>query len=89
MSQKGKRMISLEMDRVSSSVLLELDKAMTKHKGMNSSHEAYAVLLEEMDEFWDEVKKQVPDKKNMRKELLQISAMAQRAILDLNLMEDM
>lgn len=80
-------MITLDMDRVSSSVLHELDKAVTKHKPMNSPHEAYAVLLEEMDEFWDEVKQQVHSKSRMYKELLQISAMAQRAIIDLNLVE--
>ena len=63
----------------------ELTKAMAKHKCMNSAHEAYAVILEEVDEFWDEVKSQTLDKEKAKKEILQISAMAQRAILDLGL----
>lgn len=79
-------MRTLDMDRISNSVLNELEKAISKHKKMNSPHEAYAVLLEEMDEFWDEVKKQTHNKSLMYKELLQISAMAQRAIIDLDLM---
>lgn len=78
-------MITLEMDRVSTSVLNELHKAITKHKPMHSPHEAYAVIKEELDEFWDEVKQQVHNRSRMYKELLQISAMAQRAIIDLNL----
>lgn len=66
-------------------VTAELIKAITKHDGMNSAHEAYAVILEEVDEFWDEVKAQTLDREKAKKELLQISAMAQRAILDLGL----
>lgn len=78
----------VSIDNVAKKVKVELDKAISKHKGMNSAHEAYAVLLEEMDEFWDEVKQQKLDKAKALKELLQISAMAQRAIIDLNLMEE-
>lgn len=80
------RYYELMADRLSEYVKNELHKAIAKHKGMNSPHEAYAVLLEEMDEFWDEVKKQTHSKSLMYKELLQISAMAQRAIIDLDLM---
>lgn len=72
----------------------EVTSAMAKHEGMKSRHEAYAVLLEEVDEFWDEVKKN-PKKMdvdtatewhlNMRQELIQIAAMAVQAIHDLGL----
>ena len=53
---------------------------------MQSAHEGYAVLLEEVDELWDEVKKN-PSKyahrdKDMRKEAIQIAAMAIRFVLD-------
>ena len=34
-----------------------MERARTKHKPINSAHEGYAVILEELDEFWDEVKK--------------------------------
>lgn len=43
---------------------------------MRGAHEGYAILLEEVDELWDEVKKKNPDKERMRKEAIQIGAMA-------------
>jgi hypothetical protein len=60
---------------------------MRLHGPLASAHEAYAVLVEEMDEFWDEVKKRSEnrDKLAMRTELIQIAAMACRAIHDLGL----
>lgn len=38
-------------------VAQELDSARIKHAPMVSPHEGYAVILEELDELWDEVKK--------------------------------
>lgn len=35
-------------------------KARQKHAPMHSPHEGYAVLLEEVDELWDEVKRWQP-----------------------------
>ena len=67
----------------------ELRRARRKHAPMHSLHEAYAVILEEMDEFWDEVRAwhggsgQDADAKKARKELVQIAAMAARAAGDL------
>jgi hypothetical protein len=65
----------------------ELSLAMAKHPAMTNAHEAYAIILEELDEFWAEVKSQghqrSPEK--MREELLQTAAMAIRAIVDLKL----
>lgn len=46
------------------------------------SHEAYGVLLEEVDELWDEVKKRVIDRKAMRKEAIQVAAMAIRFVMN-------
>ena len=43
------------------------------------------MILEELDEFWEEVRKQHGDKANMQKELIQVAAMAFRALGDLNL----
>ena len=66
-------------------VLKELHKARDGHRRYNSVHEAYAVLLEEVDEFWDEVKKRrnLRDPNKMRAELVQVAAVAIRAIVDL------
>lgn len=64
----------------------ELRRAL-KHPPMHSAHEAYAIIQEEVYEFWDEVKKKAEcrDRANMRLELVQIAAMAVRAIIDLQL----
>jgi hypothetical protein len=50
---------------------------------MTTPHEAYAVILEELDEFWDEVRKKEHCPEKMLRELIQIAAMAQRAAEDL------
>jgi hypothetical protein len=58
-------------------------------KPANSLHEAYAVLLEEVDEVWDIVrqKKSARDPAKLAAELVQIAAYASRMIIDLNLVE--
>ena len=60
----------------------ELEKAIRKHGPMHVPHEGYAVILEELDELWDEVKRQKIDRAAMRKEALQVAAMAMRFLLD-------
>lgn len=63
----------------------ELRRARAKHvRPLASHHEAAAVIREEFDEYWDEVKFDGPaDRK--RAELIQVAAMAQRAAEDLGL----
>ena len=68
-----------------SEIKKELDSANNKFPQFKSTHEAYAVILEELDEFWDEVKKKNPDYKNMKTELVQISAMCIKTIQNFNL----
>jgi len=51
---------------------------------MNSAHEGYAVLLEEVDEVKQEVF-HGSDRTKLRDELIQVAAMAQRMAEDLNL----
>ena len=57
--------------------------ATQQHGGFNSAHEAYGVILEEVDEFWEEVKKKrkLRNTDNMRRELVQIAAMSLKAAL--------
>lgn len=49
-------------------------------KPFNSCHEAYAIMLEEEHELWDEVKKRKEKRniENMKKELAQIIVCAER-----------
>ena len=55
-----------------------------KFPPFHSAHEGYAVLLEEVDELWDEVKKKPRNREpqKMRAEAIQIAAMALRMVLD-------
>jgi hypothetical protein len=64
---------------------LELHHA-KKHGSFPSLHEAYAVILEELDEVWDivKLKKCKRDKEALRKELIQVAAMAIKAIHSLD-----
>lgn len=60
-------------------VEIELLRAREKHTRRQSSlHEGYGVLLEEVDEVWEIVKSQNPDKEKLLKELIHVAAMAQR-----------
>lgn len=63
----------------------ELSSARSLHPIPHRSfHESYAIILEELEEFWEEVKKK-PDDRDRRlllDELVQIAAMCQRAAED-------
>lgn len=62
-----------------------LARAIKKHAPMHSPHEGYAVILEELDELWDEVRLWQPDQPDLvaiRKEALHVAAMALRLIKD-------
>lgn len=58
-------------------------KAVQKHPvGFRSAHEGWAILQEEMDELWHEVKKQDVDIYAMAKEAAHVGAMAKRFLAD-------
>jgi len=63
----------------------EVAIAQSKYHPFHSNHEGYAVLKEEVDELWDDIKasKDIVADESMRKECIQIAAMAVRFILDL------
>lgn len=73
------------IDSIARDVAAEVRRAVTLHASMNSRHEAYAVILEELEEFWAEAKRKEPSEEFMRTELEQTAAMCIRAIVDLRL----
>lgn len=53
--------------------------------GMRSAHEGFAIIKEEVDELWDEVKvnQKCRDPAKLLSELVQVAAMAQRMAEDI------
>ncbi len=60
----------------------ELQYARSLHPAYHSGHEGYAVILEELDELWEEVRKRHQDKVAMRREAIQVAATALRCAVD-------
>jgi hypothetical protein len=71
--------------KISAALGVELGQAMAKFKPFSSAHEGYAIILEELDELWEEVRKQYDQrsKAKMKKEALQVCAMAFRFMHDI------
>jgi hypothetical protein len=63
----------------------ELEWVRRVHRPMGGLHEAYAIILEELEEFWEEVRKKAKDRSNadMLFELVQVAAMCQKTAEDL------
>lgn len=61
----------------------ELENAMKIFKTFPSRHHGWAVLREEVDELWDEIKKREWSYEKMRNEAKQVAAMAIRFMVDL------
>lgn len=79
--------VPLEMlarDRAATLLVISREVERSKMHGdkFASLHEAYAVMLEELDEVWDltRMKKRDRDPAAIRKELIQLAAMAVKAI---------
>ena len=63
-------------------ILLEHGSAIKKFKPLNSPHEGHAVIREEFDELWDEVKRREQDYAAMEKEAIQLGAMVIRFLTE-------
>jgi len=76
-----------ELTDLFNEVYQEFMRARQIHKQFNSAHEGYAVILEELEELWLEVKKRKADQspERVRKEAIQVAAMAVRFIYDLGI----
>lgn len=63
-------------------VVQEADRAVKKHGEFHSLHEAWAVLYEEVDELWEEVRKKRSKrvKEEIEAELIQIAGACLKTI---------
>ena len=66
-------------------IAAEVERAKRHGELFASLHEAYAVILEELDELWEEVKKKACNREHekMYKEAVQIAAMGMRFAVDI------
>ena len=79
----------LILDTTMGMVRDELARAMMLHAPMRGVHEGYAVILEELDELWFEIKQKKPGQTTsfgrLRTKALHVAAMAARFVADLTL----
>ena len=70
----------MRVDEALKQIENEYLRASDLYSDLHSNHEGYAVIKEELDELWNEIKKSKETKgnKNIRKELVQIGAMVIR-----------
>ncbi len=62
----------------------EYESALRKHpKPFTSMHQGYAVILEELDETWDVIKRKGSDKAAIKAEIQAVGAMVLRFMVDL------
>ncbi len=61
----------------------ELYRATTLFPPFHSAHEGYAVIFEELCELWEEIKARKQSVDAMRREAIQVAAMATRFVVDL------
>lgn len=72
------------VDAVLAEVREEIERATAKHLPMASPHEGYAVIAEELDELWDDVKADLGrDPERGIKEAIQVAAMGVRYVADM------
>ncbi len=70
----------MKPDEAFKQIETEFLRASDLYPDLHSNHEAYAVIKEELDELWDEIKrsKETTGNKQIKHELIQIGAMVVR-----------
>lgn len=63
---------------------VEFGRAINKFGSFNSGHEGKAVIEEELDELWEEVRANRPGGAAATREAIQVAAMAMRYVFDLS-----
>jgi hypothetical protein len=79
------RAVQLQIEVLTGEIRFELDRARRCFPPFNTAHEGYAILLEEVEELWAEIKanQQTPGRDTrMRREAIQVAAMALRFLVD-------
>jgi hypothetical protein len=60
----------------------ECRRAQEKFKPFKNAHEGHSVIREEFDEMWEEIKKKDARLEDIRKEVIQLGAMALRFLVE-------
>ena len=70
--------MKIDKELILEAVVKEHQRSLDIHGDFHSLHEGYAVLLEESDELWDQLKKKHMDLDWVIEEAIQISAMGMK-----------
>jgi len=83
------RQLTTRENKAVSLIIDEYIAATRINKPFASAHEGYAIILEELDELWDEIKKKEHRRKGSRmtEEAVQVGAMALRFLVDTCLLQ--
>lgn len=75
----------MKLETALNAVAIEYGNATQHHGPFHSAHEGYAVIKEELDELWDEIKLKSSERNpvNLREEAVQVAAMAIRFLVDI------
>ena len=75
-------MSNVTIEVILDDIRAELERAQKNYPKMNSFHEGYAIILEELDEVWDEIKMKNHNVQEIYRELIQVGAMCVRCAYD-------
>ena len=71
--------------KVAELLIKELNRANCMYgTSFSSAHEGYAVILEELDELFEEIRQKRPVKERLREEAIQLGAMALKFIMSID-----
>lgn len=73
--------IGLDETQANAEIVAEYIRATSKFGAFASTHEGYAVILEELDEAWSEIKANATGR--AIEEMIQVGAMALRFVVDM------
>jgi len=71
----------INSEKVDKDIAQEMEHATLHYGGFASYYEGYGVLLEEVDELWEEIKDKQSIPENLYKEAIQVAAMAREIAL--------